>query len=44
MLEDVSMKDFLHYVMEHAELIDLEVAGVPIEEIIKDIYTGKDSL
>ncbi len=44
LLEDVSMKDFLHYVMEHAELIDLEVAGVPIEEIIKDIYTGKDSL
>lgn len=40
MLEDVSVKDFLTYIMEHSEIIDLEVMGTPIEEIIKDIYTG----
>lgn len=35
-LENVSMKDFLHYVMEHTEILDLEVMGIPIEEIIRE--------
>jgi len=37
-LEEVSMKKFLQYVMDNAEIQDMEVISTPIEEIIKSIY------
>lgn len=40
MLEEVVMKDFLYYILENAEIRDMEISGTPIEEIIKQIYSN----